>query len=309
MIYTLSLNPALDRELTVVALETNTVLRATQARADYGGKGFNVSRALAALGTPSVALGLLGGPTGAALKAGLSRLGISVDVVAIAGETRTNVSIVATETGDHIKVNEAGPIVTPEERETLVDRISALARPGDLWVLAGSLPPGLPPDLYASLVELLRGYGARVILDASGEAFTLGCRARPYLIKPNAVEAEAATGLVADTAEAALAAADRLRALGPENVVISRGAAGAVLATADGHWVGTPPHIAEANPIGAGDALVAGLVQALNLNASWADVLRLGLACGAAAAGLPGTDFGDLDHVARLAAQAVVREV
>ncbi len=307
MIYTVTLNPALDRELTVATLETNAVLRATQARADYGGKGFNVSRALAALGTPSVALGLLGGPTGAALRAGLSRLGVTVDAVAIAGETRTNVSIVATETGDHLKVNEAGPIITAEERETLVDRLSALARPGDLWVLAGSLPPGLPPDLYASLIELLRGHGARVVLDASGDAFRLGCRARPFLIKPNAVEAATLLGGAVDTTETALAAAERLRGLGPENVVISRGADGAVLATSDGCWQGTPPHIEEANPIGAGDALVAGLVHALNLNAAWPDVLRLGLACGAAAASLPGTDFGDLDTVARLAAQATVR--
>lgn len=307
MIYTLTLNPALDRELTVAALEPNAVLRATSARVDYGGKGFNVSRALAALGTPSVALGLLGGPTGAAMKAGLSRQGIAVDVVSIGGETRTNVSIVATDTGDHVKVNEAGPIVTGEERESLVDRVSALARPGDLWVLAGSLPPGLPPDLYASLVELLRGYGARVILDASGEAFALGCQARPFLIKPNAVEAEAATGQPTRTAAETLAAAERLRSFGPENVVISRGADGAVLATTDGRWIGTAPHIDESNPIGAGDALVAGLVHAIHLNAPWSDVLRTGLASGAAAASLPGTDFGDLDYVARLAGQAVVR--
>jgi len=112
MIYTVTLNPAIDRELTIPALAFDEVLRATAARVDLGGKGFNVSRMLAALGATSVALGFAGGHAGAMLRDGLSALGIETDFVWIAGETRTNVSIVIADERQHIKVNEAGPHVT-----------------------------------------------------------------------------------------------------------------------------------------------------------------------------------------------------
>src|SRR5690349_20087755 len=107
MIYTVTLNLALDRELTIPAFDFGQVLRATDSRVDCGGKGFNVSRMLAALGATSIALGFAGGHTGATLRDGLAALGIETDFVWIAGETRTNVSIVTAHDGRHIKVNEA----------------------------------------------------------------------------------------------------------------------------------------------------------------------------------------------------------
>src|SRR3954451_24411287 len=112
MIYTVTLNPALDRELTVPALVFDDVLRATETRVDCGGKGFNVSRMLAALGAESIALGFAGGHTGAMLRDGLAALGIETDFVQIGGETRTNVSIVMTNDGHYVKVNEAGPTIS-----------------------------------------------------------------------------------------------------------------------------------------------------------------------------------------------------
>ncbi len=145
MIYTLTLNPALDRELTVPALALDTVLRASESRVDCGGKGFNVSRMLASLGAQSVALGFAGGHTGAMLRDGLAALGIATDFVWITGETRTNVSIIVGDEGHHIKVNEAGPTVSADELAALAQRVRELARAGDWWVLAGSLPPGCPP--------------------------------------------------------------------------------------------------------------------------------------------------------------------
>ena len=112
MIYTVTLNPALDRELAVAAVAFDEVLRATDSRVDCGGKGFNVSRMLASLGAESVALGFAGGRTGEALRDGLRALGITTDFVEIAGETRTNVSIVTHDHAHYIKVNEPGPTIT-----------------------------------------------------------------------------------------------------------------------------------------------------------------------------------------------------
>ena len=119
MIYTVTLNPALDRELTVPALAFDEVLRATATRGDFGGKGLNVSRMLASLGAKSVALGFAGGHTGQALREGMAALGIATDFTPVAGETRTNISIVAQDHEHHIKVNEPGPTISGEEQEAL----------------------------------------------------------------------------------------------------------------------------------------------------------------------------------------------
>lgn len=160
MIYTVTLNPAVDRELTVATLEYDTVLRATHWQVDCGGKGFNVARMLAALGLESVALAFAGGRSGELLRDGLQDLGITTDFVWVEGETRTNVSIVSQAHDHYIKVNEPGPTIAAARQAELLDKIRGLAREGDLWVLAGSLPPGVPPTIYADVIESLRACGA-----------------------------------------------------------------------------------------------------------------------------------------------------
>ena len=194
MIVTLTPNPVLDRTLTVPHIELDEVFRATSTRLDWGGKGFNVSRALKALGKESVAMAFAGGGTGQMLEQGLHALGIETDFVSVAGETRTNVVVVDQATGRHIKVNEAGPSISPQEHDELLERVRQRVQPGDLWVLAGSLPPGLPANFYAEVIELLQGCGARAFLDTSGGPLRLGCAARPALVKPNVAEAQEITG-------------------------------------------------------------------------------------------------------------------
>lgn len=165
MIYTLTLNPALDRELTVPAFAFDKVLRATAVRVDWGGKGFNVSRALTALGAESIALGFVGGVTGESLRVGLAELGIRTDFVQVAGETRTNVSIVTEDHTHYLKVNDPGPTITLAEQTALLQKIRAFAQPGDWWVLAGSLPPGVPANFYAQVIQLVQSAGGHAALD------------------------------------------------------------------------------------------------------------------------------------------------
>lgn len=306
MIYTVTLNPALDRELTVPELAFDAVLRASASRTDVGGKGFNVSRMLAALGGRSVALGLTGGHTGAALRAGLEALGVATDFVPIGGETRTNVSIVAAGGGRHLKVNEPGPAVSAAELAALRARVRELARPGDWWVLAGSLPPGAPEALYAELIADLRAAGAHTALDTSGPALRHGCAAGPTLVKPNAHEAAELTGRPVGGVGQALAAAHVLD--GVAYVAISLGADGALLRHGGRAWLAEPPAIRERNPIGAGDSMLAGLVWALARGEGPA-ALRWGVACGAATAARPGTAVGELSEVERLVAQVQIREL
>jgi 1-phosphofructokinase family hexose kinase len=222
MIYTLTLNPAVDRELTVPAMEFDSVLRASESRVDFGGKGFNVSRLLKGMEESSIAVGFLGGNAGELLQKGLRSLGIGTDFVWVAGETRTNVSIVTQSHDHYIKVNEKGPLVDVAKQQELLDKIDSLAKRGDWWVLAGSMPPGVADDFYARIVNVLNKHEAHAILDTTGESLRLGCAEKPYLVKPNAEEAHALTGLPMDTPAEIAAAAAEIRKMGAQNVVDSQ---------------------------------------------------------------------------------------
>lgn len=300
MIVTVTPNPSLDRTLTVPRIAFDEMVRASGARLDWGGKGFNVSRGLQALGTASVATGFLGGATGQMLAQGLREMGIAADPLPIAGETRTNTIIAETETGRYIKVNEPGPTVQADEWSAFLQKARAHIHPGDLWILSGSLPPGLPPGFYAQLVTLVQDGGARAFLDTSGEPLRLGCAAGPYLVKPNAVEAGELTGRPVGTEADALHAAQFVLRQGVEVVALSLGAGGLLLARGQEAVRARPPGVRAPNPVGAGDALLAGLAWALERGLSLEEMARWGVAAGTAAAMGEGVSTGSLAEVRAL---------
>jgi 1-phosphofructokinase family hexose kinase len=307
MIYTVTLNPALDRELTVPAIQYDEVLRATEVRIDYGGKGLNVSRALRALGQKSVAVGFVGGITGKRFVDGLPCLDIEIDFVEIKDETRTNISIVTTNQSRYLKVNEPGPKITSQEQAGLLRKIEGLATAGDWWVLSGNLPRGVPCEFYAQIIHLVQAAGGRVVLDTSGEPLKHGCQAQPYLVKPNAAEAAELTGIAVTTPADAREAVMAIMALGAKNVFMSFGKIGALLADGQQAWFAAAPKIEERNPIGAGDCAVAGLTWGLSQNLTPSEALRWGVASGSAAASLAGTTVGDYALVASLVEQVHVQ--
>jgi 1-phosphofructokinase family hexose kinase len=300
MIYTLTLNPSVDRELSVSRIDFDTVLRAPSTRVDWGGKGINVSRMLKSLGLDSTVLGTAGGKMGEMLRDGVEALGIHTDFVCVEGDTRSNVSIVAQEPYHYIKVNEPGPFISPAQVEQLVAKAAQLTKPGDWWVLSGSLLPGMPVDIYARLIRTINQAGAKAILDAEGETLRLGCEAKPFLVKPNHVEAAKLTAMPTETVEEAAQTARHILSLGPEEVVISMGEVGAVLANRAGAWLVHTPKIQMRNPIGAGDSLVGGLVFGLVQSNAVLNALEWGVACGAAAASLSGTEIGSKELVEQL---------
>lgn len=303
MIYTLSLNPALDVELTVPALAFDTVLRSESGRVDPGGKGFNVARTLKALGADGIALGLVGGRAGDLLAAGLEAEGIAGYLIRVAGETRTNFSVVDRAHAHTFKVNQPGPTVRPEEQTALLDEVRRLAAPGDWWVLSGSLPPGIPAAFYAEIVRLIQAAGGKAVLDSSGEALRLGCAAGPALIKPNLEEARELLRRDDLSAASLPGALPALHALGARQVLVSLGEAGAVLSIGRRAWLAESPRVQVRNPIGAGDALIAGTVWAFSQGEPPDAALAWGVACGAAAAGLDGTAAGDFETVRALRGQ------
>mgnify|MGYP001827902900 CR=1 FL=1 len=308
MIYTVTLNPAVDKELVVPAIEMDTVLRSQDINIDYGGKGFNVSRMLDALGSSSVALGFAGGPNGELLRDGLESLGIASDFVWVDDETRTNISIVTEVPSHYIKVNEPGPVISVAAQEALKEKVRTLAQKGDWWVLAGSLPPGLQQTYYADLIEDIQRAGARVVLDTSGEALRWGCSAQPFLAKPNELEMKQLTGLVVDSAAEIASAARAVQASGIENVVVSLGKEGAMLVNERSVWQAASPRIQERNPIGAGDSMVGGLVWGLSESLSVLEAVRWGIACGSATASMSGTAVGSRQLVEELLPQVELTE-
>jgi len=297
MIYTITLNPALDKQLTVADIRFNDVLIAERVQFDFGGKGFNVSRMLQKLNQPSKAIGLLGGQTGKTIEAGLQEQGIEVVAIPISGETRTNVSIVTPGGSKHIKVNEKGPTVSEVELELIYDFISENATTGTLWVLAGSIPPGVDVSVYRELTQKIKELGGDVVLDTSGEALRQGVQAHPKLVKPNLFELSQLVGKQIADLQEILENPAITRSVGAEFVAISAGDKGALLTDGENTTICLPPEIQEANPVGAGDAMVAGLSFALYHGYDLEQALMLGVACGTASAMQSGTRMPERDVV------------
>lgn len=300
MIFTLTLNPAVDRELTVGSIEFDTVLRASEWRVDCGGKGFNVARMLKSLGLSSTALGFAAGKAGELLNDKLQELGIETDFVWVEGETRTNVSIVGSDNGRYVKVNEPGPSIGLNDIVRMKEKVQERVQEGDWWVLAGSLPPGVPAEIYGELIEIIHSAGAKVFLDTSSSALAKSCGTGPLLVKPNAEEASELTGLPVGNTDEIVKAAQAVCGKGVKNVIVSLGKDGAVLVDRNQAWKALSPKITEKNPIGAGDSMVAGVIWGLSEGKEVAEALRRGIACGAATASLAGTAVGSLEQVGKL---------
>lgn len=286
-VITVTPNPALDRTLRVDALAFGGIARVQGVQEDPGGKGINVSRVLRHFGCSTTALGFLGGPTGRRLAEALRELTIDADFIAIPGETRTNLTVTD---GEHeLKVNEPGPSVPPPAVDALIARVRQHARNSLAVVLAGSLPPGVPPEVYAELIRVIREEGAKPVLDTAGAPLAHGAAARPYLIKPNRREAEALLGMSLDTDEALREAARRLSGYGISVIAISLGARGAVCACGKEMWLAECPPVTVASTVGAGDALLACLLLALLDGQGPPTALWIGTAAGVASATLSGS--------------------
>ncbi len=297
MIYTITLNPALDKQLTVADIRFNDVLIAERVQLDFGGKGFNVSRMLQKLNQPSKAIGLLGGQTGKTIEAGLQEQGIEVVAIPILGETRTNVSVVTPGGSKHIKVNEKGPTVSEVELELIYNYISQNAAAGTMWVLAGSIPPGVDVSVYQEMTQRIKQLGGDVVLDTSGEALRQGVQAQPKLVKPNLFELSQLVGKQIANLQEILDNPTITHDVGAEFVAISAGDKGALLTDGENTAICLPPEIQEANPVGAGDAMVAGLSFALYHGYDLEQALMLGVACGTASAMQSGTRMPEWDVV------------
>ena len=259
-IVTVTLNPAIDRTVSVHGLVPGAVNRAGLVGERPGGKGVNVAAALAEQGHRVAALGFLGRENAAVFAAFFAALGVRDRCLRLPGSTRTGIKIIDTAVGATTDLNFPG--LSPGAED-----LAALARELDVvdagWcVLAGSLPPGVPATFYRDVAARLKARGVSVAIDASGQALREGITAAPDFIKPNVHELEAHVGRELRTEAEVIEAARELVGAGVGLVVVSRGADGACFVAADEVVVARPPAITVGSTVGAGDAMVAGIVAA-----------------------------------------------
>ena len=298
MILTVTPNPSLDLLFTAERLVWDDANRIASPRRRPGGQGINLARALAALGGETRAIALLGGATGADLARLLEDEGIPLDAIPIDGETRTFVGVRERSSGRSVLLNSLGPALPEADGARLIGAIErALAAHRPRWlVCSGSIPPGLPADLYARPLSLCRGQRAAYVVDCDGaplrEAAERGCD----VLSPNAAEAERLLELPAGSIEGPEAAAAAARSMctrfGTRVAFVTLGVEGAVAADAAGAW-----HAAASEPdsgasaVGAGDAFLAGALLALDGGGTTEAAVRAGVAAGSAVLRSTGADL------------------
>jgi 1-phosphofructokinase family hexose kinase len=314
LILTVTPNAAVDKTYRVEGFRLDAVNRPSQIHTVAGGKGINVARVYQTLGGRALAAGFLGGSQGQIVAQALQHEGIASDMEYVAGETRLCIAAIDPTTGTQTEINENGPEVSPQEIAKLFARMERLLLQErfSFVVLSGSLPPGAPPTLYADLIHLARRHQTPVALDTSGEPLKEALKARPWMVKPNRAELEAALNRPLATKEEALHAARELLGNGTEVVVLTLGDEGALLVDATGAWFAVPPPIAFASAVASGDSFLAALLwqwEAGDPPADPASALRLATGAGAANAAVIGAGFCTRDSILALAERTDVRRI
>ncbi len=279
MIYTLTLNPAVDCFLNVENFVNNAVNRASNESICFGGKGINVSRVLRSLGCDSVALGFVGGFTGIAIEDFLIKSGINCDFVHLqSGNSRINVKINSTD------INAAGPDISASDLDALYQKLNKL-KFGDILVLSGSVPKTTPQSIYKDIMSLLFEKGVLFAVDAEGELLTETLKYKPFLIKPNHHELGAIFNTKINTYDNAFVFAKKLQTMGAQNIMISMGGLGAVLLDKHGltHSCAAPKGDV-VSAVGSGDSAVAAFLWAQQNGKDYQSCLKYAVAAGSATA-------------------------
>ena len=310
MIYTVTLNPALDKTVEIPSLTVDAVNRITAMRTDPGGKGINVSKVISKLGGESIAAGILGGDTGRAILSALEEMKLSTCFHFVDGETRTNMKIIDPEKHTNTDINEPGVTVSGEILGALLEELAGKVAERDIVVISGSMPKGSPKDTYYIWTEEFRRKGAKVILDADGDLLKAGLKASPYLIKPNNHELSALVGRTLETPEEL---AETARSLMEEyhiaKVVVSMGSQGALYVTPDETIYAEGLKVPVGSTVGAGDSVVAALAVAEESGMSLEETVRLSTATGAANVMCSGTQAAEYEVIEELLPKVVFRRI
>ncbi len=303
MIVSLTPNTTIDLTVFVDRLQTNTTIRATRTVYSLGGKPTDAAWILGRMGLGSLALGLAAGAIGEKVKALLEDFGVRADFVAAEGETRINTVIIDESSGEHTTITSASMLVRPAHLDQLRERYLAALPQATVLITGGSLPPGMEPEFYFEAIELAREHDVPVIFDASEPNLSAGLRARPDFIKPNEHELSALVGRKLKSAAELYAAGREILERYGTQVVITMGKDGALAVLRERSYRIPPIAVEVSSPAGAGDAVLAGMAQAIHQGQPLEAGLRLGVAAATAVCLQPGTAAYDIADMQRFLPQ------
>ena len=288
MITAVSLNPSIDRTLTVENFTAGGLNRVLERSDVAAGKGINVALAASALGLDAECIGFMYADSAPIFERRLIVSSTPYDFITCEGSARTNIKVLDRVTGVVTELNEAGRSVSEADLTAMLDLVSRHAEDSDMLVLSGSMPPGCPPDFYRTLIHAVEGLGCRCALDADGERLRLGLEAAPYLIKPNRSELEAMEGCALRTLPELRKAALKLIEGGVSIVAVSLGAEGAMITDGNETLFARKLNVDAKSTVGAGDSMVAGLCAGIIADDSLEDMFRIGVASATARCITPG---------------------
>ncbi len=308
MIYTVTLNPTLDITYVLEDITFGEPVRAIEVCKSPGGKGINVSRALRAMGTDSIAVAMIGGYVGEEVLDLLHHEGLILQIAKIKNDTRTNVIVLGRCDNKELVIRAAGPAVEETETKHVTDLVFQVAQTPEIMVLSGSLPPGVKHDTYYSITMEGKSRGSKVVIDSEGEPLRLGIEAAPYMIKPNLAELRQLAGENLEDEREIIEFSRTLNDKGVEIVVISMGPRGALMVSGDTALKGNVPALID-DTVGAGDSMVAGLVTGIMQELPLERVFQRGLAFSLSAVMNPGPGLTEPDTFAKAIPQVKVEEI
>lgn len=282
MIYTITLNPAIDMTIYLDKLQKGMVNRSNSWLTDAGGKGVNVSKFIKVLGGESVVMGFIGNENKDWFFEYLKNMGIAVDFISVAGITRTNIKIVETAEKVYTDINQSGFEVSDNDIVLFFEKLETLASSEDIFVLSGSLPSGANEDLYEQLIKILKRKGATVIFDADSKALARGILEKPDVIKPNIYEFKSIFNVNEDDIPSIVRTAKKVVKSGVKLILVSMGERGSIFVTENSSIVAPAIKVDAKSTTGAGDAMVAALAFGLSQHMSDEDMFKLAVACATA---------------------------
>jgi 1-phosphofructokinase family hexose kinase len=306
LILTLTINPAVDRNVTVdrLAFEDRGYILSTSE--SPGGRGINASRVIHSFGGKTLALATSGGENGKQFEALAKDMEFPLELVPIGAETRTNLTITDKQ-GLTVKLNEQGPQITERELDRAAGAVEKYLPKATWFMICGSLPPGVHPHFYKKIVELGQKRKVPTLLDTDGDGLLHGMEALPTVVSPNQSEAERLLNRALITRTHLIDAVQRLHGMGAQSVVLSLGSRGAIATSGTDIVEAVPPRIDALCPIGAGDALAAAFAWAMAQGKHFIDAVRWGVAAGTASAKLPGVTYASLAQTREVYQQVEVR--
>jgi 1-phosphofructokinase family hexose kinase len=308
-ILTLTVNPAIDRIVTVdrLVFEDRAYIESTTEAA--GGRGINAARVLTSFGASTIAITISAArEDGRRFEEALRKESFEKEIVKVSQKIRTNLTI-SDHQGLSVKLNELGPKISQPEQNRLIKAVEKRLPEASWLMLCGSLPPSVDAHFYTKLIKLAAEHGVKTFMDTDGDALLHGLEGKPTLVKPNQSEAERLLNTPIITRSHSIEAVRRIKGLGAEAVALSLGSRGIVAATGEGVFEAIPPAVHAVCPIGAGDAAAAAIVWSLDRGDSFSEALRWGVSAGTASSTLPGINLANLEQTEKIYARCTVTKI